>query len=97
MDLAKELKVAIKTGKVEIGFKTGLKTAKNKGKLVVMAANAPEELFSRMKASIGDAVPVYRYPGSSWDLGGLCGKPFPVSTITVIDPGESAILSVQEA
>jgi large subunit ribosomal protein L30e len=96
MDLAKELKVAINSGKVEIGFKVGLKTVnKKKAKLIVVAANAPEALLAKVKTSAGE-VPVYNYPGSSWELGGLCGKPFPVSTIAIIDPGESAILKVKE-
>ena len=96
MDLAKELKVAINSGKVEIGFKVGLKTAnKKKAKLIVVASNAPETLLAKVRASAGE-VPVYSYAGSSWDLGGICGKPFQVSTITIIDPGESAILKLKE-
>jgi large subunit ribosomal protein L30e len=96
MDLAKELKVALNSGKVEIGFKVGLKTAnKKKAKLIVVASNAPETLLAKIKASAGE-VPVYNYTGSSWDLGGICGKPFPVSTIAIIDPGESAILKLKE-
>ncbi|MBM5805538.1 MAG: 50S ribosomal protein L30e [Candidatus Verstraetearchaeota archaeon] len=97
MDLSKELKVALNTGKVEIGYKVSLKIAsKKKAKLIVVASNAPESLFVKVKQAAGSEVPIYKYPGSSWDLGGICGKPFPVSTITIIDPGESAILKVQE-
>jgi len=96
MDIAKEIKVAINTGKVEIGFKVGLKTAnKKKAKLIVLANNAPEEIATKVKASAGET-PIYRYPGSSWELGGLCGKPYPVSTLAVVDPGESAILKIKE-
>ncbi len=97
MDLAKEIKVAINTGKVEIGFKVGLKTVnKKKAKLIVVAGNAPEEVMAKVKASAGTETPIYMYPGSSWELGGLCGKPYPVSTLAIVDPGESAILKVQE-
>lgn len=95
MDISKELKVALKSGKVELGYKVGLKTlAKKKAKLVVVSSNTPEDLFSKIKSAAGE-VPVYKYPGSSWDLGGLCGKSFPVTTITVIDPGESGILKLE--
>lgn len=97
MDLAKELKVAINTGKVEIGFKVGLKTAnKKKAKLIVIAANAPDEIAAKIKASAGSETPLYKFPGSSWELGGVCGKPYPVSILAIVDPGESAILKVQE-
>lgn len=96
MDLAKELKVAIGTGKVEVGYKVGLKTAaKKKAKMIVVASNAPDELMAKIKAAAGET-PIYRYPGTSWDLGGLCGKPYRVSTIAIIDPGESSILNIQE-
>lgn len=92
MDLSKELKVALNTGKVEIGYRVGLKTLKKgNAKLVVVSSNVPEGLFEKIKESAKET-PIHRYPGSSWDLGGLCGKPFPVTTIAVIDPGESAIL-----
>ena len=96
MDLSKELKITLNTGKVEIGFKVGLKTLnKKKAKLVVVASNSPEALLAKIKQAAAD-IPIYKYPGSSWDLGGLCGKSFPVTTISIIDPGESSILKVQE-
>jgi large subunit ribosomal protein L30e len=96
MDLSKELKVAIKTGKVEVGYKVALKTiTKKNAKLIVISANTPSDLYSKIKEAAGD-VPVFKYPGSSWDLGGLCGKPFPVTTITVIEPGESSILELEK-
>jgi large subunit ribosomal protein L30e len=96
MDLSKELKVAIKTGKVEVGYKVGLKNlGKKKAKLIVVSANTPTDLFSKIKATAGE-IQVYKYPGSSWELGGLCGKPFRVTTITIIEPGESGILKLEK-
>ncbi|MGC8936001.1 MAG: 50S ribosomal protein L30e [Candidatus Methanomethylicaceae archaeon] len=97
MDLSKELKVAIGTGKVEIGYKVSLKALKKKrAKLIVMASNTPENLSSRIKQFAGTEVPLYLFPGSSWDLGGICGKPYPVTTVAVLDPGESSILQLKE-
>ncbi len=96
MDLSKELKVAISTGKVEIGYKVSLKALnRKKAKLIVMASNTPESLSSRIKQAAGTEVPLYIFPGSSWDLGGVCGKPYPVTTIAIIDPGESSILQLK--
>ena len=96
MDISKELKVAIKTGKVEVGHKVALKTLeKKKAKLVVVSANTPTDLISKIKAASGEIL-VYTYPGSSWELGGLCGKPFPVTTVTIIEPGESGILKLEK-
>ncbi|MEN3035492.1 MAG: 50S ribosomal protein L30e [Candidatus Methanosuratincola sp.] len=93
MDIVKELKTAIKTGKVETGYRVALKLfSKKKVKALVLASNAPEEVASKVRAVAGEGTPIYRFPGSSWELGGLCGKPFPVSTVSVIEPGESSIL-----
>jgi large subunit ribosomal protein L30e len=41
-------------------------------------------------------VPVIKYPGKSIDLGRAVRKPFFVSTIVIIDPGESRILELAE-
>lgn len=96
MDIAKELKITLSTGKVEIGYKVGLKIlGKNKAKLVVVSSNMPESLLKKIQKA-AEGIPLYKFPGSSWDLGGLCGKPFPVTTVAVLDPGESGMLKPQE-
>jgi large subunit ribosomal protein L30e len=40
------------------------------------------------------SVPVLHHQKDSRDLGILCGKPFPVSTIVISDPGDSKILDL---
>jgi large subunit ribosomal protein L30e len=37
---------------------------------------------------------VYKFPGTSLELGAACGKPFAVSVLTVLAPGESSIMSL---
>ncbi|MEM0174307.1 MAG: 50S ribosomal protein L30e [Sulfolobaceae archaeon] len=91
-----ELKLLLKTGKVIIGSKKTLKSLKlGKVKLVIIASTLRSDLKEDLKyyAKIGN-IPVYEYPGSGWDLGKLCGKPFMISTIGVIDIGESKILDL---
>jgi large subunit ribosomal protein L30e len=39
-------------------------------------------------------VPVYEFPGLSVDLGPICGKPFIVSALTVLEPGDSDIMAL---
>jgi large subunit ribosomal protein L30e len=91
IDIDKALRRALNTGKVYIGAKRTLKALRNgEVKLVVMAANCPEELFEQLK---GFNVPVISYNGSNMDLGATCGKPFGVSMLAIIDPGDSEILS----
>jgi large subunit ribosomal protein L30e len=38
--------------------------------------------------------PIYKFPGTSLELGAACGKPFAISVLTVLAPGESQIMSV---
>ncbi|NHV46084.1 MAG: 50S ribosomal protein L30e [Candidatus Methanomethylicota archaeon] len=96
MDISKELKIAMSTGKVEIGFKTSLKAINNKkAKLIIVASNIPEKMKSKIEAKCNN-VPIYIFPGTSWELGSVCGRPHMVSTVAIIDPGESSILKIKE-
>lgn len=98
IDIERELKIALRTGRVEIGSNVTIKNAKlGRGKLIIIASNCPDEIkgdilyYSRLSK-----IPVYVYPGSSWDLGAICGKLFMVASLTVIDPGDSEILYLVE-
>jgi large subunit ribosomal protein L30e len=94
MDLAHALKVALQTGTVKIGVRESLESAhEKKAKLLVVATTCPEPKLT--KESKVERVPIYHYEGTSLELGAACGKPFPISALAVIDPGSSAILSVE--
>ena len=41
-----------------------------------------------------EKAPIYKFPGTSLELGAACGKPFAISVLTVLAPGESQIMSV---
>ena len=89
-DMNKALRNALSTGKVLIGSKQTAEAVKNgEARIVVVSSNCPEETLN----SIRD-VPVIKFRGSSIELGVACGKPFSISTLTVIEPGESEILSL---
>lgn len=96
--LENPIKLLYKTGKVVLGSRRAVKLVKS-GKAVgiVLASNVPKHLVDDFTyyARLGN-VKVVRYPGSSYELGALLGKPFPVSVIAIIDPGESNILEVGE-
>lgn len=88
IDVPRAIKVAVDTGEVRFGVRTVKLTAKaGKARLVVVAANCPEDLS-------GVPAKVLRFPGSNAELGAACGKPFSVSALVVLDPGDSNILSV---
>ncbi len=96
IDISRELQVALNTGKVMLGYKESLKAIiDGSAKLVILASNAPSEVASTVQhyAKIAN-IPVFVFQGSSWDLGAAIRKPFKVSTIAIVDPGESNILAL---
>jgi len=94
MDLAHALKVALETGKVEIGLTETLAAAEAKrARLLIVARTCPNPKLTKERA-IGK-VPIYHYEGTAVELGQACGRPFPISAMAVLDPGSSAILSLE--
>ncbi len=96
VDISRELKVAISTGKVVLGYKETVRAMlRGDAKVVIVAANAPPKIKSDIEYYSKLAqVPVITYPAPSWELGAACGKPFKVSCLAVIDPGRSEIMSL---
>ncbi len=96
MDFARELRTAIRTGKVVLGSRRTIKLLVNgQAKMVIIAQNAPEHIRRDIEYYAKLAkVPVYVYPGTSWDLGAVCQKPFMVAALAILDPGESNILDL---
>jgi large subunit ribosomal protein L30e len=94
MDLAHALKVALETGKVRIGVTETLAAADAKKARLLIVSNTCPDSTLRTERAIGK-IPVYHYDGTAVDLGQACGKPFPISAMAVLDPGSSAILTLQ--
>ncbi len=96
VDLARELQTTLRTGKVVIGSRRTIKAVLNgKPKLVIVAANAPTDVRRDLEVYCKLAnIPLYVFPGTSWDLGGLCRKPFMVAALAILDPGESSIMDL---
>jgi large subunit ribosomal protein L30e len=80
------------SGKVLLGVKQAKQYVKKKeAKMIIRATNNPYKEFSVEKYQ---EVPVFTYPGTGKDLGAACGKPFSVSVLVVVEPGNSGILSL---
>lgn len=96
MDLERELGKAMQTGKVVIGTDESLKAAKRgEAKMVLLASNCPEEIAEDFKYySKISGLKVVQLSKNSRELGLACGVPFTVSVVSIIDPGDSDILSV---
>lgn len=98
VSLEAEIRNVLRTGKVVLGARRTLKLAKlGKLRAIIMASAAPPEIKSdvRYYAKLS-GIPVFEYRGTSIELGALCGKPFSVAVIGVIDPGESRLLEAEE-
>ena len=94
MDLARQLKQGIITGTVLFGQRqTTSACTKGDARLVLVAANCPVDYISNLTASHPD-VPVHQVIMVNRQLGAACAKPFPVSALCVIDPGQSDLLTL---
>ncbi|KAJ3257094.1 60S ribosomal protein L30 [Terramyces sp. JEL0728] len=92
------LSLVMKSGKTTLGYKSTLKTLRNgKSKLVILSGNCPplrksEIEYYAMLAKTG----VHHYAGSNIELGTACGKYFRVGVLSILDQGDSDIVSPQE-
>ncbi len=91
IDLGRAIKAAATTGKVVYGVQQAEKAVTNgAAKMVIVADNCPSEFLRS-----GDhSIKVVKFEGTNMELGALCGKPFSVSALAVIDKGTSNILSL---
>ena len=96
MDVERAIRVAVDTGKVYLGRKRTLGAVRNKEvKLVVVANNCPQDVKGDLLRYAELAgIPVYEYPGTSLELGAVCGKPYVVSMLGVVEAGDSDIFEL---
>ena len=97
IDIENAVKIALKTGNLQLGSKKAKNLAK-KGEvqLIIVANNCPKHILEDLRVYCQSDIPIYQFKGTNWDLGFLCGKEFMVSALSVIDPGDSDILKVKE-
>jgi large subunit ribosomal protein L30e len=94
MDIQRALRSVVSTGKVYLGAAQALKAIDSgEARLVVLAQGSPQGGDIREAAST-KGVAFHQYGGRGTELGPACGKPFPVSVLTVLDAGESDILQL---
>ena len=96
MDINRAIRVAVDTGNVKLGTKQTIKSIKHgEGMLVILAANCTKNTMNDIKyyAKLSN-IPIYIHKSTSLELGTICGKPFPVSALLIIEPGNSNILNI---
>ena len=94
MDINKALRTTVSTGKVYFGINETKKALKaGQAKLVIFSSNCPDEFINDVNQY--KKVSTYSFKGTNIDLGSTCGKPFPISILTVIKPGKSNIMQLK--
>jgi large subunit ribosomal protein L30e len=96
LSLNQPIASAVATGKCSIGARASIDAIKHgAAKLIVVARNCPQDEYEDIKqyAQLSE-IKIYEFEGTSWDLGETIGKPFMVSSIAIIEPGDSKILKM---
>jgi len=98
IDIDKAITTSVKTGKVFLGAKSAIQSAKTgKAELIILATNCPKDTCEDIECYCKlSNVPIIKYKGSSTDLANVCDKPFIVSALSIKDPGDSEILKLIE-
>ena len=98
MDINRAIRVAVDTGNVVLGTKQTTKLVKHgEGNLIILAGNCAKDVMNDIVYYAGlSNIPIYKHGSTSLELGAICGKPFPVSALVVIEPGNSTILNVTQ-
>lgn len=96
MEVDEELRKSERTGETVLGSNETLEATKSgKSKLTTVSATCPEDVEEKLrKYGEQEGVSLYYYPGGSKELGLALGKPFSVSAMAVIDPGDSSVLEL---
>lgn len=94
-DLNNDLRLTVDTGKVSLGHRETLRAlSDNRAKAIVVAEKG-------RKDSVDDVVHLCNvsgtrlitFKGSSMELGAVCGKPYSVNSLAILEPGNSGILN----
>ncbi|KAL7409407.1 60S ribosomal protein L30 [Mrakia frigida] len=90
------LQLVVKSGKYTLGYKSALKAMRSgKAKLVLLAKNTPPLRRAEIEYyAMLSKTAVHRYEGTNVTLGTAAGKLFRVGTMTILDAGDSDLLTV---
>ncbi|MEM0201246.1 MAG: 50S ribosomal protein L30e, partial [Candidatus Micrarchaeaceae archaeon] len=87
------------TGKYTIGNREVIKSiTESKSKTIVLASKGKKEIVDDILHICKVAkIRVILYNGNSLELGTLCGKPYSVNVLSILEPGNSNILNEEYA
>jgi large subunit ribosomal protein L30e len=93
-DLANNIRLAVDSGKVAMGLNNVMDSIKkNDAKLIVVASKNREDILNDIQhLSKVSNIKTVMFEGNSIELGAVCGKPYSISALSVIEQGNSKIL-----
>lgn len=94
-NISQKLALVVKSGKYSLGYKSTVKALRQgKAKLIIIAANTPVLRKSELEYyAMLSKTKVYYFQGGNNELGTAVGKLFRVGVLTVLDAGDSDILT----
>jgi len=93
-----KLKLVMKSGKAILGYKASVKSLRNgKSKMVLICSNCPPLRKSEVEyLAMLAKTQVHHYNGDNTALGTACGKFFNCSILSILDGGDSDILTASK-
>lgn len=93
-DLNGDIRLTVDTGKVALGYReVNRQVSRNAAKAVVIAVNGKKVIIDDLIHNCNVAqIKIIKFTGNSLELGALCGKPYSVNAMAVLDAGNSGIL-----
>ena len=94
-DMAKEIRRAVDTGKAVLGFKeTEKNILKGNGQLLILSGNIQKKEKERLESLAKTAkLPAHSFQGTSMERGAVCGKPFTITSLLVLEQGKSTVVT----
>lgn len=96
MDANKEIRRAIDTGKNVLGYQeTEKELLQGKAKMIVISKNIESHKKEKLEyyAEL-EKIKIYFFEGNAKELGAICGKPFHINVLAIIDEGKSNVLKL---
>ncbi len=97
MNIERAIRTVVDTGEVILGAKESIASViDKKARLVLVAENCPKALKDDLDryANLSN-IYVYNFPGSSMEMGAVCGKPYVTAMLSIIEVGDSDILELK--
>ena len=94
-DLSNDVRLAVDTGKVSLGYREVIKAVNtNSAKVVVVAEKGKKSIIDDVNHVCKIAgIKLVSFKGGSLDLGTVCGKPYSVNSLAIIEEGNSKIVT----